>query len=91
MIPRRSKSEIYLDILNSVQKNGKMKKTHIMYTANLTHKRLEKYLGMLLMNNFLEKANEKDHTYYILTKQGYKFLSDFRKLKKFSEAFGLSI
>ncbi len=92
MILRRSKTQIYLDILTSVQrKNGKIKKTHIMYGANLTHDRLEKYLEMLLANNFLEKSNAKKETFYTITKKGYDFLMEIRKLKKMSEAFGVPV
>lgn len=92
MILRRSKAQIYLDILTSVQrKNGKIKKTHIMYDANLTHKRLERYLDVLLLNNFLEKSKKKNQTFYKLTKRGYDFLTEIRRLKKMSEAFGIPV
>jgi predicted transcriptional regulator len=92
MILRRSKAQIYLDILTSVQrKNGKIKKTHIMYNANLTHDRLEEYLDVLLLNGFLEKSNTKNETFYTLTKKGYDFLMEIRKLKKMSEAFGVPV
>jgi predicted transcriptional regulator len=92
MIFRRSQAQIYLDILTSVQrKNGKIKKTHIMYNANLTHDRLEKHLNILLLNNFLEKSNVKNETFYTITKKGYDFLMEIRKLKKMSEAFGIPV
>lgn len=92
MILRRSKAQIYLDILTSVQrKNGKIKKTHIMYDANLTYKRLEKYLGLLLLNDFLEKTKIKNETFYRLTKRGYNFLTEIRRLEKMSKAFGIPI
>lgn len=92
MILRRSKTQIYLDILTSVQrKNGKIKKTHIMYDANLTYKRLEKYLEILMLNNFLEKTKIKNETFYRLTKRGYNFLTEIRRLEKMSKAFGIPI
>jgi predicted transcriptional regulator len=92
MIFRRSQAQIYLDILTSVQrKNGKIKKTHIMYNANLTHDRLEKHLKVLLLNNFLEKSNVKNETFYTITKKGYDFLMEIRRLKKMSEAFGIPV
>jgi len=92
MILRRSQAQIYLDILTSVQrKNGKIKKTHIMYDANLTHNRLEKYLGILFLNKFLEKNDDKNQTFYKITKKGYEFLAEIRRLKKMSEAFGISV
>ena len=92
MISKRSKTQIYLDILTSVQRNnGRIKKTHIMYQANLTHDRLERYLEMLLSNNFIEKSNVKNETFYTLTKKGYDFLTEIRRLKKMSEAFGIPV
>lgn len=68
-----------------------IKKTHIMYEANLTHGRLEKYLNILLTDNFLRKKTAGRETYYEITKQGYKYLAEIRKLEKISEAFGIPI
>ncbi len=62
-----------------------------MYDANLTHKRLEKYLDVLLLNDFLEKSKKKNQTFYKLTKRGYDFLTEIRRLKKMSEAFGIPV
>jgi predicted transcriptional regulator len=62
-----------------------------MYNANLTHDRLEKHLKVLLLNNFLEKSNVKNETFYTITKKGYDFLMEIRRLKKMSEAFGIPV
>ncbi len=62
-----------------------------MYDANLTHKRLEKYLNLLLLNNFIEKSKGKKETFYKITKRGYDFLTEIRRLKKMSEAFGIPV
>lgn len=92
MIARRSKTQILLDILSTVQReNGRIKKTHIMYHANLTHGRLEKYLQILLSNKSLEESKIKNETFYMLTEKGNQFLSEIRRLKKMSEAFGIPI
>lgn len=92
MLTRRSKTQILLDVLTTVQKeNGTIKKTHIMYHANLTHKRLERYLQILLLNNSLEESKVKNETFYTLTEKGNQFLSEIRRLKKMSEAFGIPI
>jgi len=90
MILRRSKAQILLDILASIQKeNGKIKKTHLMYHANLTHERLKKYLEILLLNNSLKESKTGNETFYSITKKGYDFLAEIRRLKKMSEAFGI--
>jgi predicted transcriptional regulator len=62
-----------------------------MYNANLTHSRLEKYLEILLLNRFLKKSKIKNETFYTLTKKGYDFLTEIRKLEKMSEAFGIPV
>ena len=90
MLLRRSKAQMLLDILASIQKeNGKIKKTHLMYRANLTHERLKKYLETLLLNNFLEESKAGNQTFYTITEKGNKFLMEMRRLKKMSEAFGI--
>ena len=91
MIERRTKADIFFDILRIVQQNdGKAKTTKILYGANLSYARLKKYLDYLIENGFLEKI-QKDSTYFVLTDKGQQFLNEFRKVKRFSEAFGISI
>jgi predicted transcriptional regulator len=88
---RRSKIHIFIDILRLINKKGKTKPTHILYGANLSHIRLKKYLEVLLANGFIEQTSEAGHTYYRLTERGMEFLSEFRKVEKVSEAFGIPI
>jgi predicted transcriptional regulator len=91
-VERRSKASILRDILRTVQnKNGKAKPTHILYGANLSHDRLTKYLDSLVANEFLKKIEENGQTYYVLTAKGSEFLAGFKKMKKFFDAFGVSI
>lgn len=88
---RRSKINIFIDILRLINKKGKTKPTHILYGANLSHIRLKKYLAILLENGFIDQTVEGGHVYYRLTRKGYEFLNEFRKVEKLSEAFGLPI
>lgn len=88
---RRSKIHILIDILRLIQRKGKAKPTHILYGANLSHKRLKRYLELLKMNGFIEQTGDGGHTYYIITQKGYEFLNEFRKVEKMSEAFGIPI
>ena len=48
---RRSNIEVVADILRL----GEAGKTEILYSANLSHRQLEKYLAFLLQEEFLEK------------------------------------
>lgn len=92
MNSRRTKMQIYIDILRNLQKsNGRMIKTHIVYKANLTHSRLKEYLDFLLSKEFIEEKNNGGETFFTITEKGVKFLNDINKLKKISDAFGIPL
>ncbi len=92
MNSRRSKTKIYIDILRSVQRErGKLKKTHIVYKANLTHSRLEGYLDFLLSKDLLIEEKNKKEIFYTITEKGLRFLGEANKLKEISEAFGIPL
>lgn len=91
MIERRTKADILFDILRIAQQNqGRAKTTKILYGANLSYSRLKKHLDYLIQNGFLQKEI-KDSTYFVITEKGLQFINEFRKVKRFSEAFGISI
>jgi len=50
---RRNKLNIIYDILGVIQKRGEIKKTHIMYQANLSHNQMKLYLDELYKKNLL--------------------------------------
>jgi len=94
MAERRSRTEIISDILALIQKKGtKVKPTHILYGANLSHDRLKKYLEELEEKGFLEQYSEtkkkKTKNFYRLTEKGFNFLSELRRMKEIEEAFGI--
>jgi len=92
MSEKRSKLQIYMDILGIIQKdNGKSKPTRILYGANMSHSALKEYLNYLLSNNFIEEAKDNSHTIYSLTKKGYEFINEFRKIRRLTDAFGISM
>jgi predicted transcriptional regulator len=92
MIARRSKAQVFMDILAAVQrKDGRIKKTHIMYDANLTHDRLESYLKTLTGNGFIESKKVGKDTFFSLTRKGAEYLAEMRRLKEMSEAFGIPV
>lgn len=87
---RRTKIEIINDMLNSIQnKGGRIKPTHLMYKANLSHKLLNTYLDDLLKNEMVEEVNQKNYKYLIITDKGHDFINEFRRVKKFQETFGI--
>ncbi len=87
---RRSRISILADILKLVRENGEIKPTHILYKANLSHPRMKKYLALLIEGGFIEAVNGKGIVYRI-TKKGDKFVSEIKKIEKFSDAFGVPI
>jgi predicted transcriptional regulator len=92
MTPRRTKMQIYIEILRNLQKSGgSMRKTHIVYKANLTHMRLKEYMDYLLAKEFIEEHVKGRETTFEITDRGEKFLVDMNKLKKLSDAFGVPI
>ena len=91
-VERRTKADIFFDILRIVQQEqGKTKTTRILYGANLSHARLKKYLDYLIQNGFLEKNKINGSVYFLITEKGLNFIQEFRRFKRFSEAFGIAI
>ena len=89
MVQRRSKVQIVYDLLMAAKQKGKIKPTHLLYKGNLSHIRLKEYIDELIQKKLLSKISEDNHTYYRITEQGVKFISDIEKMKEITEAFGL--
>ncbi|MGD0978715.1 MAG: winged helix-turn-helix domain-containing protein [Candidatus Bathyarchaeia archaeon] len=80
---RRSKLEMYVDILKVLAHRGPLKLTHIMYTANLNCSVLREYLDFLLKQNLVEERNVgKSRTVFTITQKGIAVLKGFRELKQ---------
>ena len=87
---RRSKIEIIHDMLRAVQdKHGRIKPTHLLYKSNLSHKKMTEYLDDLLEKELVHKVDEGGYQYVTLTDKGATFLAEFRRMKEFTESFGL--
>ena len=79
---RRSKLEMYVDILKVLSRNGPLKLTHIMYKANVNCSVLKEYLDFLLKQNLIEERTVgKQRTVYGLTDRGITVLKYFRELR----------
>jgi predicted transcriptional regulator len=78
------------DMLVAIQlKGGKIKPTHMMYKANLSHKLLSKYLAEFLEKKLIEELMIKKNKYYTLTDKGVSFINHYRKMKEFKELFDI--
>jgi len=86
---RRSKIEIINDILTAIQdKDGRIKPTHLLYKSNLSHKKMMDYVGDLIKKKMIEEELV-DGKYYLITEKGRKYIAEFKKIKEFSDSFGL--
>jgi predicted transcriptional regulator len=79
---RRSKLEMYIDILKVLAHRGPLKLTHIMYKANINCEVLKEYLDFLLKQNLIEeRIVSKNRIIYAVTQRGITVLKCFRELK----------
>ena len=83
---KRSRTDIIHDIIMSIQlKNGKIKPTHLMYKANLSHIQMNAYLEELMEKKLIEKIEEKKSRFITLTEKGYSFSQKIREMKEFEK------
>lgn len=79
---RRSKLEMYIDILKVLAQRGPLKLTHVMYKANVNCSVLKEYLDFLIQRNLVEeRIVGKKRIVYALTENGLKVLKYFRELR----------
>lgn len=91
MKERRSQIQIYVDILRLInRKGGFAKPTHVLYGANLSHVRLNRYMTWLIEQGFVGEARKGGRKVYVITEKGFAFLKEYKKVEQFSEAFGVS-
>ncbi|MGD8566071.1 MAG: winged helix-turn-helix domain-containing protein [Candidatus Bathyarchaeota archaeon] len=80
---RRSKLEMYVDILKVLAHRGSLKLTHIMYKANVNCSVLKQYLDFLMEQELVEeRAAGKRRVVYAITQRGISVLKHFRKLQE---------
>jgi len=86
----RTRTDIIEDLLDAIQeKKGRIKQTHLMYKANLSHAQLKPYLEDIIAKGFIKKINEESNIYIILTERGEKFAHKLQEIKKFERSIGL--
>ncbi|MEM2145470.1 MAG: winged helix-turn-helix domain-containing protein [Candidatus Jordarchaeaceae archaeon] len=78
---RRSQFEIYIDILKAVSE-GRSKPTHIMYRANLTYKRLRKYIDFLVAQGLLSERSYGKNKFFSLTLNGKNLIWYYMEIER---------
>ena len=87
-VSRRSKLEIYLDVL-WVIKNGTKKPTRIMYEANLSWKPLQQILKSMITKGFISEVDamslkdNRTRSFYEMTHKGENIINYFNRGKEY--------
>ena len=71
------------DILNLA--NAGIKKTHIMYRANLSYEQVHLYLGELIQKRLVVQDVSSDGIVYRSTEKGREFLLYYQRIAEFLE------
>jgi len=83
---KRSKLEMYVDILQILAQKGPLKLSHIMYKANLNCVVLKESLGFLIKQGLIEKkALEKQRSpkiVFLATPRGVSAVRYFKELRQ---------
>jgi predicted transcriptional regulator len=80
---RRSKLEMYVDVLKVLAQRGPLKMTHIMYKANVNCKVLKEYLDFLVGQGLVEeRIVGKRRVVYATTQRGVTVLKYFKELEQ---------
>ena len=75
---RRSKEEIYKDVLNCLRQ-GPKKISHILRSANLSSYSFSVYLPLLEENGLVELFYDRGNKNYKITSKGKNFLEKFNR------------
>lgn len=77
-------------MLRIIQENKrKIKPTHLMYKANLSHRQMKLYLQELIKKGLLEEFEEEGKKMIRTTKRGGDFFNQYVQMREFEKTFGL--
>ena len=88
--PKRSRLERYIDILRVVSEQGPLRRTHILYKANLSWSDLDDTLGRLEVAGTLRRLESGKRVYYEITEEGRRFLGQYDRANNPLEVLGAS-
>jgi predicted transcriptional regulator len=83
---RRTKYDIYADVIEIITKKGLCSLTRISYGANMPVDRAKKILNFLVLHGFVREIIVGDSKKYRATKWGLEYLETFKRMRKFFAA-----
>ncbi|KPV64741.1 MAG: hypothetical protein AOA65_0808 [Candidatus Bathyarchaeota archaeon BA1] len=79
---RRTRYEIYADLLEIVSRRGLCPVTRASYGANLPVDRTKRFLSFLASRGFVKEEVVDDSKRYRITKRGMEYLETFKRMRK---------
>lgn len=85
---RRTKYDIYANVIEIIAKKGLCSLTRISYGANMPVDRTKKILNFLVSHGFVREVTVSGSKKYRATKWGVEYLETFKRIRKFFAALG---
>ena len=76
--------------LRNADKKG-IRTTTLLSRSNLSHSRLEKFVGNLTGAGLVNKIEYDGKNVFVITPRGQLFLEEYNKFHEFAESFGLEM
>lgn len=83
---RRTKYDIYANIVEIIARKGLCSLTRVSYGANMPVDRTKKILTLLVSHGFVREIVVNDSKKYRATKWGLEYLETFKRMRKFFAA-----
>jgi len=83
---RRTKYDIYADIIEVIARRGLCSLTRISYGANMPVDRTKTTLNFLVLHGFVREVTVGDRKKYRATKWGLEYIETFKRMRKFFAA-----
>jgi len=90
-MPKRTRIEIILDVLDNLARYPDEPLTKIALYSNLPYDRLVKILDLLESKDLLQKINDNNRMNYVFTEKGRILLKEMKRLRHILNDFGLDI